>query len=265
MTTIVKRKNPCAKCGSLYNYKCRSCVGCSKNKSHIQYSNRLTLMGKKRNKTRKLAKQAGKNTYKSNCNRCSSNKKYVSSAGCIKCHKDNAKKAYTKKRCSEERKQRFEFRYQITFNSLMGFDGTDAEWYEAAIKSPNFERSIVESIRKTGRNDKKRQRNYYKFIEGTKKGEKILERLDALENNPIYIAYLHFLSQYERSPKNAKCIFNLLEAEFNMHNIVRKRHSHHPSYPKKYFLFNPKKVPEGDNFKFFIELQILRTKLNKCD
>ncbi|MEI4549919.1 hypothetical protein [Pseudoalteromonas spongiae] len=261
MATLVKRKKPCTKCDSLYNYKCRSCVGCSKKKSKSLYSQSLKSDGKKRNTNRKLAAQAGNKIYESICSICGHDEKYVSSAGCVSCHIKNGKNAYAKKVRFKEHKERLDFHYQIIFNTLMDFDGEVSEWYQWAIKNPDFEKSIVEAIRKKGREDDKRVNAYHALEQAIQNGEKEAEEINALENNPAFTIYLKALQLYERSPSNPKYILNLLEAEFDMHSIVRKKHEEHPNYPKKYFLFNPDDVPEGDNFKFYFELQILKSKL----
>ena len=231
MANTFRRKSACKKCGGWENYKCRTCVGCAKNKSKQQYTERLGLQGKARDTQRLVAANNNEKVYisKSTCKTCDSNTKYTSSGSCTKCHSRRSQEYwsnYKDIRASAipsfvEKPTR-----QLIFNSMMDYQGNKLMWYRDALRAYPEQSELIEYVHQRGQQD----------LELVKSYEDHKELLD-FTNFKQFKMYEQRMRQYDVAPNNIQVRYNLLIAEFALHNMS-EFHSH-SSFPSKYFEFDP--------------------------
>ena len=210
MAELVKRKKPCNTCGGWYNYKSsRNCNSCKKNKRIQNYTKQLESAGKKRDTARKEAKQNAALTYfsKTICKVCGGNERYVTSAGCMKCQKSESTvnwqlKKHKSRLSSHISHPNLQLMFNIHIDAVM-FDEEDSEM-SASINDADFKKLLNKYLLAA---------EDWTYLKKNNKGE---------YEDSNYLRFLVATEKYDRSPNNKRLQVDLLYAEFNLYDAIKK-------------------------------------------
>lgn len=225
MADLIKRKKACSKCDGWYNYKSsRNCYNCKKSKRIQDYTKQLESIGKERDTARKKAKANGDLTYfsKTACKDCGSNERYVSSAGCMKCQKSDSSLDWQKKKqqsrlSSNISTSNLHVLFNMHIDAVM-FDEEDSE-LSASMENSDFTQFLDKYLNEVENWNYLRKNNKGKYTDSN---------------------YLHFLAATEKhdiSPGNKRLQVELLYAECNLYDAIKK--SKYNSDVPDFKIFNP--------------------------
>lgn len=224
MAKIVKRKKPCNKCGCWFNYESRNCVGCKKIKNAQRYAERLKSEGKEKNTARKDERIKGTLTYISQraCTNCGNRERYVSSAGCIKCHKHSSKKSWqrikdSKRQDSSISNPNIQLLFNVHIDAVM-FDCEDSE-FAANLNESQFTQLLNKYLANA---------ESWNYQRKNIKGEYI-------DSN--YLNFLAATEKHNRSPANRRLQIDLLYSECNLFEVIKK--AKYRFEPPEFKIFDP--------------------------
>ncbi|AWB67890.1 hypothetical protein C2869_16305 [Saccharobesus litoralis] len=221
-STYLIAKTACKKCGGVWRYKDRSCVGCKKRRSSEQYTEKLNEQGKTRAvKVWSNAFKAGDIYYQSNqsCKSCGKTLRYVSSRECVACSLESSSQRWESTRSLIKAPSR-----AILFQQMQEAENKE-EWLKRSLNSFPRQALMIEKIYKNQGSKEwlrhyNKQKTYYDF-----------------EYSEFYKRYEVAKTLYDRAPHQPLYKKRLKIAEYLLSKLTYF-HSHE-KFPSKFDVFDP--------------------------